>query len=125
MNNIRVLIIDDDAELRFNLKLYLEDEGLVCTQAHSAEEALDIIKSEKFDIAIVDLRLPGKNGEEFVIESVPTKRIGKYLIHTGSLDYETSETLTKLGVTNNNILFKPLNDMEELVTKIKQILKVK
>jgi len=122
MNDINVLVIDDDDELRFNLRLFLEDEGCNCVVAQSAEIALNIVESRSFDIAIVDLRLPGINGEEFVIQTHPTKKIKKYIIHTGSLDYVVSESLTEIGMTNENILYKPLDDMRDLIDKINQIL---
>jgi DNA-binding response OmpR family regulator len=124
MKDVTVLIIDDDDELRFNLSLFLEDEGFYCVPARSAEEALEIVETGNFDIAIVDLRLPGKNGEEFISETAPLNKINKFIIHTGSLDYQVTTSLQNLGVSNSNILFKPLNDMSELVVKINEILRI-
>jgi DNA-binding NtrC family response regulator len=122
MKDVSVLIIDDDDELRFNLTLFLEDEGFYCVSACSAEEAFEIVETRNFDITIVDLRLPGKNGEEFISNIAPLNKIKKFIIHTGSLDYQATTSLQNLGVSNSNILFKPLNDMNELVVKINEII---
>ncbi len=60
----RVLIVDDDTNLGKTLAIGLELEGFVVTVALNAEAALAVIADTDFDVAIVDLMLPGVNGIE-------------------------------------------------------------
>ncbi len=62
----RILIIEDNAELRGNLLLVLEYNGFKVCGVGSAEEFYNIIKAEKFDIVIVDIGLPDKDDFELV-----------------------------------------------------------
>jgi two-component system response regulator AtoC len=58
----RVLIIDDEKNLRDSIAGYLVLDGFLCSAAASGEEALALLESEVFDAAILDLRLPGIDG---------------------------------------------------------------
>jgi DNA-binding NarL/FixJ family response regulator len=61
---IRVLLVDDHAIVRTGVKLMLSSEAdmAVAGEAGSAEEALQLIRNEDFDVALVDIAMPGKNG---------------------------------------------------------------
>lgn len=118
----RVLLIDDDSEVRFNLQLFLEDEGFDCILADSAEKAIVLMEKQCFDIAIVDLRLPGMNGEEFILKTHPVCPKLKYIIHTGSMDYNVSEHLIEVGLDKEDIMLKPLENMNDLLKKINKLL---
>lgn len=76
MENKRVLIIEDDVEINILLSKILEDLGVVSTSAYSGTEGLLQFQTGKFDLILLDLMLPGINGEEFLrelreISSVP------------------------------------------------------
>lgn len=60
----RVLIVDDDTNLGKTLAIGLELEGFAATVALNAEAALAVCGDIEFDVAIVDLMLPGVNGIE-------------------------------------------------------------
>jgi len=67
---IRVLIVDDHAIVRRGLKEILTDEGdIKVFEAGDAEHALKLIRSESWDLVVLDLDLPGKSGLE-VLEEV-------------------------------------------------------
>lgn len=118
----RILLIDDDSEVRFNLQLFLEDEGFDCILADSAEKAIILLEKQCFDVAIVDLRLPGMNGEEFILKTHPVCPKLKYIIHTGSMDYNISEHLIEVGLDKDDIMLKPLENMNDLLKKINKLL---
>ena len=65
---IRVLIIDDETSIRQSLKGFFEDYEFKVKTTSSAEEAIKTLKTETFDAAIVDLRLPGMNGDLFILK---------------------------------------------------------
>lgn len=62
----RVLITEDDAGIRLVLKTVLEDEGHEVVDVETGEQALSLGTSQDFDIALVDLRLPGIHGLDVV-----------------------------------------------------------
>lgn len=59
---MRVLIIEDDAELAAAISSYLELQGAECDFAFNGESALTLTLQEKFDVIILDLMLPKING---------------------------------------------------------------
>jgi CheY-like chemotaxis protein len=59
---INVLIVDDEQEIRDVLREYLEAEGFTVLEASSGEMALMILKSERVNVVISDLVMPGMGG---------------------------------------------------------------
>ncbi len=102
-----ILIVDDETSIRRSLVNFLEDYEYTVVSAGSAEEALEIMEHSEFDLAVVDLRLPGISGEAMIIkahEKFP--RMG-FVIHTGSVNYRISESLIKMGMSEQHIYHKP------------------
>ena len=64
----RVLIVDDDDNLRRVTQVLLEHEGYVASTAASAAEALRLLESRAQDIVICDLRMPGMSGIDLLRE---------------------------------------------------------
>ncbi len=60
----RVLVVDDDAGIRETMADILALEGYDVTLAASGEEAVAIAQRERFDVALLDIRMPGMNGVE-------------------------------------------------------------
>jgi DNA-binding response OmpR family regulator len=58
----KVLVVDDDADLRRLVKTYVENEGMDCVEAASGDETLEELKQTRFDIIILDVMMPGKDG---------------------------------------------------------------
>jgi CheY-like chemotaxis protein len=57
-----VFIVDDDKDFAETLKMVLEGRGYDVEIAHSGEEAIAKFCEQDFDIAFMDVKLPGKNG---------------------------------------------------------------
>lgn len=121
--DLRVLIVDDEELLRINLTDFLEDEGFYVKSASSGESALNFLRKEQFDIAIVDMRLPGMNGNTLIIEAHRIVPGLKFIIHTGSADYSLPEELKAIGVTKKNIFLKPVEDLDSLLDIIDYLMK--
>ena len=68
MGDARLLIVEDEAELRKSLRVGLGEEGFAVTGAESAERAEELLAAQTFDAIVLDLRLPGKDGIELVRE---------------------------------------------------------
>ncbi len=64
MSPIRLLLVDDEVDFRAATRKALERRGFVVIEAESGEQALEAIRSEKFGLVLLDLRLPGMDGIE-------------------------------------------------------------
>ena len=107
----KVLLLDDEPNIRDSLGEFLEDCGIPTVRAASAEEALELDGLDGVLLAVVDIRLGGMDGLEF-IKILHARRPGiRYLIHTGSTDFQLDAQLRKIGLTESEVLFKPVLDM--------------
>lgn len=114
-DKITVLVVDDEVQLQENLVAYLEDEGFAVVNAGDGEEALGILKNRNFDISIVDMRLPGMDGNTFIVSAHKARPDMLFIIHTGSMNYALPQQLKEIGLTDKDIFLKPVIDMSNLV----------
>lgn len=113
------LILDDEESIRQSIAAYMEDDGYTVFQARSGEEALEIVKRYPIDEAVVDIRLPGMDGNTFMIEARKILPDLKFIVHTGSADYIPPDAVKALGVTSSKILIKPASDLKVLCDALK------
>jgi CheY-like chemotaxis protein len=94
----RILVADDEHEIRSMLAMFLEAEGWLVVQAASGDEALELCRHESFDVAVLDYMMPGMNGLQvarflrFEGIRLPT------ILFTAYLVAELKETCDDLGV---------------------------
>lgn len=119
--NKKILIIDDEPNIRDSLADFLEDFGIVAKTAATAEAGMKLLEKETFSVAIVDLRLPGISGESFIIKVGRLYPGMRFLIHTGSIVYSLSGELEALGVRVEDIFVKPVTDMHSFVSAINRL----
>jgi len=115
---IKILVIDDEPFIRESLVGFLEDCDFNISSADSAEQALNLLRQTTFDVAIVDLRLPGMNGDVFIQEINSLAPHIRFLIHTGSVDYHLSKKLIDIGVRTDHVFYKPQHDLTLFVNTI-------
>lgn len=118
---VRVLVVDDEAIIRDNLVSFLEDEHFTVFVASSAEQALGLLEQEPVDVGIVDVRLPCMDGNSFILEASRLNPDLKYLIHTGSLEYVLPPELRSLGLSERDVLRKPVADMNILIHAVERL----
>jgi DNA-binding response OmpR family regulator len=58
----KILIVEDNQDMRESLKNFLSEEGARVTAVANAEDGIDAVDEKQFDIAIIDINLPGKSG---------------------------------------------------------------
>lgn len=63
----RILIVDDESSIRIVLETILTDAGYEVMSAASGEDALKLVRSEKFHLVITDLIMPGSDGIEIIL----------------------------------------------------------
>ena len=64
-----ILVVDDDEGIRLLVKKYLNENNYLITTANNGEDASEKVKVIKFDLIILDIMMPGKNGLEFIQEN--------------------------------------------------------
>lgn len=113
--NHRVLVVEDNADMRNALIRFLESNGFVVTAVDSTEDGIDAVDEHKFDIALIDINLPGKSGFS-MIEYIREKGEEMPLIAMTARD-GLSDKLSgfKLGLTD--YVVKPF-DLKELLARI-------
>lgn len=120
---VSVLVVDDEAIIRDNLALFLEDENYRVMTAASAEQALKVLDSRSADVAIVDIRLSGQDGNSLILSAHRQRPDLKFLIHTGSLEYVLPNELRVLGLSERHVLRKPMGNMGILVEAIEALVR--
>jgi CheY-like chemotaxis protein len=78
LSNLRVLLVEDEADSRNLLNLVLVSYGADVTTAVSAAEAFETIRGEKFDVLISDIGMPGEDGFSLIkkIRKLPDREGG-------------------------------------------------
>ncbi len=94
----RVLVADDEDEIRSMLVMCLKSEGWVVAEAASGDEALERCRHESFDVAVLDYMMPGMNGLQ-VARSLRFEGIRlPTILFTAYLVDELKATCDDLGV---------------------------
>ncbi len=109
-----ILILDDETFIRQSFVDYFEDSLWQTLQAKSGEQALELLKKESPNGAIVDIRLRGMDGDAFIREACKKRPKMGFVICTGSPEYDIPVDLLKLPCVSNNVFRKPVTNMAEL-----------
>jgi CheY-like chemotaxis protein len=118
----RILVVDDEPFIVTGLRVFLEDEGMHVDSAGSGEEAVDIARNGcSFDVCIMDMRLPGINGDTTILALHEICPDLKFVIHTGSADYSIPDELRALGIDERHFFAKPLLDMMPLADTVETL----
>ncbi len=109
-----VLIVDDETFIRQSFSDYFEDHLWQTLQAESGEQAMEILEKESPEGAVVDIRLGGMDGDDFIRKAYKKKPKMAFVICTGSPEYDVPADLLKLPCVSNHLFRKPVTDMTEL-----------
>jgi DNA-binding response OmpR family regulator len=114
-----ILVVDDDQELRENIREILDDAGFAVTVAASGEEALDCLERQAFDVILLDLIMPGLGGKE-VLPLI--KRLSppvKVIMITAFATIENAVSAMRKGA--DDYLTKPFK-VDELLMAVRRCL---
>ena len=116
---MRLLLVDDEAELVSTLAERLEMRGLEVAWATECAAALELVKQQNFDIALLDVRLPDMNGLELkrLIEQVQPDM--KFIFLTGHGSEEDFRACSQES-GSEYYLIKPVR-IETLMSKLQEI----
>jgi len=114
-----LLIVEDDATMCEFLTDYLSLGRYEVTAVNNGNKAIKALSKHRFDVAIVDLRLPGKNGIEVIEKAKIYNPDIKPIVITAYPSVETVSKSTKLGAID--YLTKPFS-LDELDTMLEEVL---
>ncbi|MEE9437161.1 MAG: sigma-54 dependent transcriptional regulator, partial [Candidatus Adiutricales bacterium] len=122
MSKNRIMIVDDDSAHRLSLKANLEEASFETVEAGTGEEALELAASQKLDLILLDLRMPGMGGLEVLQHLFESGLPAPVIIMTAYGSIDSAVTALKMGA--EDYLTKPL-DTDELLLKIEKVLKIR
>lgn len=112
-----LLIVDDDDQLRVILENELLDIGYDVSSASDGNEGLEFIQKKKFDLLILDIKMPGINGFQLLRYSKEKHIHTKVIMLTGFADLHHAIESKRLGA--DDFLGKPydLTDLESTIQR--------
>ena len=96
-NKIKLLIVDDEVQFLDSIAKRLELRGFEVTKASRGEDAIKAARQDKFDLAILDLKMPGIDGTELLAILKQEHRFLEVIMLTGHGSLESAVECTKLG----------------------------
>ena len=107
--NYKILVADDEAEIRSLLKLYLENEGYSVVEAVDGLEAMEKLKSDKPDLCVLDIMMPGMDGYQVLRKLREDSNIPVIILSAKDAD---SEKILGLNLGADDYFAKPFNALE-------------
>ncbi len=118
-NNIRILIVDDEERIRRLLKMYLERENYLIEEAEDGNEALEKAFANDYDVILLDLMMPGKDGIE-VCRELREKKTTPVIMLTAK--GEEVNRVQGFEVGTDDYIVKPFSP-REVVLRVKALLR--
>ncbi len=120
LKKMKILLIDDDEWIRDSLNLFFESEGCHITVLETAEEGMEELKEQTYDIIITDYRLPGMDGLEFLKRIKESSPETMKILITAYGSKEVVSEAYRIGV--QDFIEKPFttNTIEESLSRLIQ-----
>jgi len=115
----KILIVDDDAGIRNTMQEFMKDSGYNSFTASSAEDALELLKSDIVDVVIIDIILTGMDGLELT-DFIKQNYDIDVIVMTGYSEKYSYEDAINKGASD--LVFKPIR-YKELMLRLKRVLK--
>lgn len=117
-----VLVLDDEVRVRELLLEYLSEfDEFDLRGAGSGEEALDLLRQQPAALCVVDMRLPGMNGTNFILAAAAAGLSRQFIVNTGSMDFLLPPALEDLGVVERDVFYKPV-DAGVVLVRMRELL---
>ena len=117
--NRRILIVDDDSAVRRTMKEYIQNAGYSSEAVSCAEEALELLEKESFQVVITDIKLPAMGGLELT-KTIKMDKDSDVIVMTGYSDDYSYEEAINIGASD--FVIKPVR-LEELLLRLRRVLK--
>lgn len=107
MENSRILLVDDEAALRFGLKMHLKEWGFTIDEACDGEEAVALVRSKPFDIVLSDIKMSRMDGLTALQEMLTYNPALPVVLMTAFESIDTVQKALRLGAYD--YLVKPFD----------------
>ena len=114
----QVLIVEDEIKTATPVKEALGLEGITADIATNGEDGLAMFRKGEYDLVLLDLKMPGKSGEEVAREIRKDDPFVDIIIYTNYTDFADIKKLTNIGI-DGYINKGPDADLTELIEAIK------
>ena len=115
----KIMVVDDDPNIRELVRLYLEKEGFEATCAERGDEAVKMFRATPPNLMLLDVMLPGMDGWQVCRE---VRKISNIPIIMLTAKDETFDKVLGLELGADDYIVKPF-DMKELVARIKAVIR--
>ena len=123
MEEKRILIVDDEPDVNLALRIVLEDNNFIVDSFNDPLRALENYKANLYDLIILDIKMPKKDGFEVYKEILKIdNRVQVCFLTAGDINYRSlKETFPTLD--ENQFIRKPIENIE-LIKQIHKIINV-
>ncbi len=118
-----ILILDDEPAVCKSFADYFEDRLWHPIQAENAEGALKLLGDESPAAAVVDILLPGMDGNDFIRKAYRQKPEMAFVVCTGSPEYVVPSDLLELPCVSSRLFKKPITNLAELENELIRTIK--
>ncbi len=115
----KVLIADDENEIRNLLRLYLENDGFVVSDVDSGDKVAGAMESFRPDVVLLDVMMPGKDGIHVLKDIREASNVPVMIISARTAD---AERILGLNVGADDYICKPFNPLE-VVARVKSLMR--
>lgn len=111
----KILICDDEQDIRSALRIYLTGEGYEVTEAENGQQALDILENESIQLVLMDIMMPGMDGMTAIGKLRQTSNVPVILLTAKG---EDADKILGLTVGADDYITKPFNALE-VIARVK------
>ena len=115
----RILVVDDEPDLLYAIKLYLEDEGFTVFSAVNGDEAIELLKERLPDVVVLDVLMPEMDGFETLREIRLTSAVPVIMLTARG---EENDKIRGLGLGADDYVTKPFSQ-RELLGRIQAVIR--
>lgn len=119
MKDSRVLVVDDERDIREAIRIYLRGEGIETIMASNGKEALEIVKTNEIHLILMDVMMPTMDG---IVATSLIREFSNVPIIMLTAKSEDTDKIMGLSLGADDYITKPFNPME-LVARVKSQLR--
>lgn len=119
---MKILVVEDETDIRTLILFHLKNGGFETESAENGDEALDMLRNNKYDLIILDIMLPGTNGIDILKYIRYESRNKKLPVIITSALTEDVDIITALELGADDYMTKPFSP-RVLLAKIKSVLR--
>lgn len=117
---MKILLVEDEKKVANLIKRGFEEDGLIVDVAYDGEKALEMLEGHDYDLIILDIMLPGKDGIE-VLKEIRSRGIGRPVMMLTAKD-STTDKVQGLDAGADDYITKPFA-FEELLARVRALMR--